>query len=184
MFCLWKITVSVSNRIFFFASKDSVLLKYSEQFHGGKKNFNLNSFLGVFANLLKAIVSSSCLFVHASPWKNSVTTGPIFITLYIWLYFEDLPKKNQIWLKSGKNNEHFTWTCMYIDDHVSRTLLRMRIVSDRIYTETQNNHFMFNKLFYFRKPCSFRNNVIKHGTVGQATNDNINMTHALCMLHD
>jgi hypothetical protein len=51
-------------------------------------------FLGVFAKLRKATTSFvMCLSVLPSEWNNSAPTGRIFIELYIWVIFENMPRK-------------------------------------------------------------------------------------------
>ena len=64
------------------------------------------------------------------------------------------------------------------------TLLRIRSVSDKLFTETQNTHFMLTIFFLFRKLCHLwdRPNVEKYGTAGQATDDSKIRAHALCVL--
>jgi len=57
--------------------------------------------------------------VRLSAWTNSATTGRIFMKFYIWIFFENLSKKIEISLKSEKKNGYFTWTPIYIFDHIS-----------------------------------------------------------------
>jgi hypothetical protein len=52
-------------------------------------------------------------------------------------------------------------------------LLRMWHASDKSCTETQNTHFIFNKVFFFFKSCRLCDNVQKYCTAGQASDDNI-----------
>ena len=55
----------------------------------------------------------------------------------------------------------------------------MRIVSDESCREIQNTHFMFYKVL--PKPVPFmRNNVERHGTVIQTTDDNNTRLHFAC----
>ena len=44
--------------------------------------------------------------------------------------------------------------------------------SDKVCTEHQNTHFMFNR-FFVRKSCRLWENVEKYGTAGQSIHDNI-----------
>jgi len=55
---------------------------------------------------------------------------------------------------------------------ISRSvLLRLRNVSDKSCRENQNSHFVFNPPP--RKSLRLRDNVVKYGTAGQTTDDNI-----------
>ena len=51
-------------------------------------------------------------------------------------------------------------------------LLRMRNVSDKICTENQNTHFVFN-IFFFQKIVVFLDNMENYGKVRLAKDDNI-----------
>jgi len=63
---------------------------------------------------------------------------------------------------------------------ISRSfLLIMRNVSDNIYRDNQNTHFLFNNYFFVKcAVCEIVWN--KYFTSGQATDDN--MAHAHCLL--
>jgi len=50
-------------------------------------------------------------------------------------------------------------------------LLRMRNVSDKNCTESQNTHFMFKN--YFFKPCLYEINMGKYSTAGQTRDEKI-----------
>jgi len=43
----------------------------------------------------------------------------MFVKFDIWLFFQKPIKEIQVFLKSGKNNGHFTWRPMYIYDTIS-----------------------------------------------------------------
>jgi hypothetical protein len=83
-------------------------------------------------------------------------------------------EKAYVSLKSNRNNGHFTSTPIYFFVISRSVLLRMRNVSDRGCTETQNTQFMFNKSFHLWK------NVEKYCRAEQATDDS--MAHAHGML--
>jgi len=59
---------------------------------------------------------------------------------------------------------------------ISRSILRMRSVSDKSCKENQN----ILRQIFFRKSCRLWGNVDKYCTVGEATDDK--MRHAHCML--
>jgi hypothetical protein len=61
---------------------------------------------------------------------------------------------------------------------ISRSVLRMKNVSDKNCRETRNTHFIFNNSF--RKSCRLSYNVGKHCVAGQATGENMAQAH--CML--
>jgi len=72
--------------------------------------------------LLASSFLSVCLSVRPSvrpsAWNNSVRTGRISITFYIWVSFENL-QKIQVSLQSDKNSRYFTWRRMYVYDNIS-----------------------------------------------------------------
>jgi hypothetical protein len=55
------------------------------------------------------IAKSDCWLrrVRPSAWNNSAPTGRIFVKFDIREFFENLSNKNQVSLKSAKNNEYF-----------------------------------------------------------------------------
>jgi len=59
-----------------------------------------------------------------------------------------LPQKNQVSLKSDKNNCYFTRRSMYSYDNILLLLLCMRNVSDKI-VEKINTHFSFPVQSFF-----------------------------------
>jgi hypothetical protein len=54
---------------------------------------------------------------------------------------------------------------------ISRSLRRMRSVSDKSCRENQNTHFMFSN--FFRKPLPLWDNVERYGKARQATDENV-----------
>jgi len=80
------------------------------------------SLVGAFAKLRTATISfvmSVCPSVRRSAWINSAPTGRIFMKFDIWISFESVSVKFQVSLKYGKNNDYFTWSPIYIFDHIS-----------------------------------------------------------------
>jgi len=82
----------------------------------------LDPFQARSQNCKKRLLSSSCLSVYPSAWIS----GP----------------DGKIVIKS--DNRYFTWTFTII---LRWILLRMRNVSHKSCTESQNTHFMFNNFF-------------------------------------
>jgi len=77
--------------------------------------------------------------------KQLALTECTFMKVDISVFFVNLATKLQVSLKSGKNNRYFT----YIYDHISLSFSRMRNISDTVYTENQNTHFIFYNSFFF-----------------------------------
>jgi len=57
-------------------------------------------------------------------------------------------------------------------------LLRMRNVSDKIYSWNKKTHFMSSNFFFFRKLCRLWDNEEKYGRGREDTSDNTNAAHA------
>ena len=57
--------------------------------------------------------------VRQSAWNNSAPTGWILLKYDTWVFFEKLPNKIQVSLKSETNIEYFTWKLIYIFYHIS-----------------------------------------------------------------
>ena len=120
--------------------------------------------------------------VRSSAWNNSAPTGRIFMKFDIWGFFENLPKKNHVSLKSDRNKGtlHEDQCTFFI---VSRSfLLRVRNISDKSSRENQNTHFVFSNFFFFRKSYRLWDNVDKYCSAGQTTD--YKMAHAHCMLYN
>jgi hypothetical protein len=93
-------------------------------------------------------------------------------------YFSKSAENIQVSFKSDKNNVTLhadQYTFFFI---ISRSVLRMRNVSDKRFTEKQNTHSMSNNVF--RKSCRLSDNVEKYCRAKLATDDS--MAHANCML--
>jgi hypothetical protein len=65
------------------------------------------SFLGEFTNLWKATIIF-VMSVRLSARYNSAPTRRILTKFDIWVFFENLPRKEFL-SKSDKNNEYFSW---------------------------------------------------------------------------
>ena len=103
--------------------------------------------------IAKSDLASSCLSCLLAS-NGLALTGWIFMKFYIWVFFKKKPvEKIQVSLKLEKNNGFFTWRAVYIFGW-SRSLLRMRNVTDKSFRENQKTHFMFNNFV-------LKNNVIE-----------------------
>jgi hypothetical protein len=125
--------------------------------------------------------SRVCLSVRPSicpsAWNNSAATGRIFKKFDVLVFLENISKKIQASLKSGKNNGtlHEDQYRFLIISH--SVLFRMRNVSEKNCRENRNNSFMFSNFFpENRAVCEIE----KYCRARQATDDN--MVHAHCML--
>ena len=83
-------------------------------------------------------------------------------------------EKFQVSLKSDKNNGNFTFSI------ISRLiLLRIKNISDKRCSDTQNTHVAFSTLFFFSKIVPFMRYVEKYCRAGQATDDSMAHAHSL-----
>jgi len=92
--------------------------------------------------------------------------------------FRKTVQNNQVSLKSGKNNDYFTWRPIDILIISNSDLLRMRNVSHKVVEEIKTH--ILCSITLFRKWCSLWYNVENFLRAGQ-TKDN-NTAHAHCML--
>jgi len=132
--------------------------------------FSNRRFLGAYETLRTATVSI-IMSVRPSEWNNSAPSGPIFWKL---IFFLKSVQKVRSSLKFNKNNGYFTWRPIHIFITSRSILLRMRNISDINCTESQNTCFTFNNL---RKSRILWENVVKYCTAGQATDDNMALSH-------
>jgi hypothetical protein len=85
-------------------------------------------------------------------------------------------------LKSDNNKWHFTWR-PYTFSIISRSILRRMInVSDKIYREAWNTHFMFNNFVIFLFENLVLYGIMKKNIVQRSRPYKNNMAHAHCML--
>jgi hypothetical protein len=63
----------------------------------------LHTLLGAFVKLLRATVS----FMSLSSWNKSAVTRRIFMKFGVWVFFENIYRKFEVWLKYIKNNGYF-----------------------------------------------------------------------------
>ena len=86
-----------------------------------KLRSKLYHFLVRSQNFEKRLLVSSCATVRPSlrppEYKNSASTGRIFIQFDIWVFFWKYVEKFEVSLKSDKNNGYVTW--IHISDHIS-----------------------------------------------------------------
>jgi hypothetical protein len=151
-------------------------------------------FYGAFAKLRKATISF-VLSVRPSVCphgkKNSALTGRIFMKFYFWVPFENLSRTFKFSLKSGKNNEYFTWRPLYIYIYIYVCVCVCVCVWSYLAefewemfqtkaVEKIKESISCSLTFFPRKYCSFWDNMAQYGGVGQATDNN--MVHAQCML--
>jgi hypothetical protein len=61
-------------------------------------------------------------------------------------------------------------------------LLRLKNFPNKVVEKTEAHLFKFSNFFFFRNSWQLWDNVEKHGTARQTTNDKKNMAHAHCML--
>ena len=100
-----------------------------------------------------------------------------FHEIYYFNIFRKSAEKIQVLFKYEKNDQNFTWRPMTISRPVPVT---MRNVSDKICSENQNTHFVFNSHFFSENHAVYEIMWKKYCTARQATGDN--MPHASYML--
>ena len=89
----------------------------------------------------------SCLSICLSVYMKRL--GSYWADFYEIWYFPKTVRKNQVSLRSDKNNGYFTWIPTYIFI-ISRSVLPiMKNVSEKIWIENQNTYFIFNIFFFF-----------------------------------
>ena len=114
-----------------------------------------------------------CPSISLSAWNNSAATGRIFVYFQFLNIFRKSVEKIRVSLKSDKNNRCFTWTPIYIFDHVSPGSSENENFSDKNYRENQNTPFIFSHFFFFRKLCRIWDTVRKYCRAWQATDDSM-----------
>jgi hypothetical protein len=136
--------------------------------------------LDTFVQFRKATISLVmffCPFVRmeqlASHWTD---------THEIWCLriFRKPVEKLQVPLKSDKNKRYFTWSPIYIFDHISLISSYNEICFRQRCRENKHIHSVFNDSF-FLKYFRLWINVEKYFIAGQATDAN-HMPHVYCML--
>ena len=108
--------------------------------------FDYFSFLVTFTESRKATIS---LIMPARPsaWNNSAPTWRIFMKFDIWVFFGNLSRKfkfhqNLTRITGTLHEDWYTYMIIY-----RSFLLRMRNVSDKIWRENQNIHFILKNFF-------------------------------------
>ena len=129
-------------------------------------------------NLRKATTS----IVTSVRWNNSAPTGPIFMKFDIWGFFRIIVEKIKVPLKSDKNK-----CTLYEDQYtfliISRSfILRMKNISDEIFRENQNTHFVirffFSKILQFMRLCG--KNMVQPDRLQMTIS--YNKVHSHCLL--
>jgi hypothetical protein len=98
-------------------------------------------------------------FVRASFLHFEAPTGRIFMK-FLYEYFQKSFERTQVSLKHDKSNGYFTWRSMYTCDSISLNSYWNEKSLKQICRETQNPHFIFNKVL-FKKLCLLWDNVEK-----------------------
>ena len=116
------------------------------------------AFIGAFAKLRKATISF-VMFVCASEWNNSASTGWIFIKFYIRVFSEKKKNLSRI-LKFHSNLTRITGT-LHEDQYtiffiISRSvLLGIRNVSEKSCRGNKNTNCVLNNFFFLSKNVPF-----------------------------
>ena len=103
-----KVVIRIPNFKDLAAEDFSIKIRDQSNKYTGSHNFQARS-----RNCEKRRLDSSCLSVCLSTRNSSPPTRHIFMKCDISEFFEKLSRKNQVSLKSDKNNGHFTWRPMY-----------------------------------------------------------------------
>ena len=95
--------------------------------------------------LLASLCLSVCLSIHTeetSQWKD-------FHEIWYLSIFQKFVKKLQLWLNSVKNNGYFTWSPVFICDHI-RNFFRMQNFQMKV---TEKNKTYFFLITFPQKLC-------------------------------
>ena len=101
-------------------------------------------FLSAFEKLRKATVNS--VMSVRSPHEQLGSHWPDFHEIWYLSIFRKSVEK--VSMKPNKNNGYFTWRPMYIFITMRLIIRRMRKVSGKGCTESQNTHFTIRKPFF------------------------------------
>jgi hypothetical protein len=116
-------------------------------------------FLCAFTKLRKVTISFAMSVRPSVRMEQLGYHWTDFHEIWYLRIFRKSVEKIQVSLNSVKNNVHFTWILIYVFDHISLNSSRMRNVSDKMYRENQNTHFVFNNFFFFWKSYRLCDNV-------------------------
>jgi len=123
-----------------------LFIHWSSQLHVTNTLFKTHSFLGSFEKLRKATMScvmSVCLSV-CQPLRPSARTAQLdyprknFHKIWCLIIFRKSVQKIHVSLKSNNKRRLFTWRQIFVFNHMSLGLLRMRHFSDKRCRENQN----------------------------------------------
>ena len=130
----------------------------------------------MWMSLYMNVTLYECHFIWMSLYMNVTLYECHFIWMSLYVNVT-LYECHFMWMSLYMNVTlyecHFIWRPLDILTISRSVLLIMRNVSDKMCTENQNTHFVFNKSFFPRKSCGLWDNVGECGTAGQATGYNI-----------
>jgi hypothetical protein len=129
----------------------------------------------------KRWVSLPLLTCSSSAWPSRLlyrrgrqSQRDLWITLYIWVFFENLSRNLKVLLKSDKNIVYFTCRPMYTYGSISLNYSWNKKYFWNFCSENQNTHFFFNNIPPPpRKACRLWDNVKKYGRAGQVTDHDL-----------
>jgi hypothetical protein len=98
-------------------------------------------------NCEKRLLASTCLSVCPVRMKILVPTGSAFMKFCYFCIFLKSVAEIQDSVRSDKKNDYFTKRPIYIIDHISLVILRMRDVSERV-LEKKKTHILFFLMFF------------------------------------
>ena len=134
-------------------------------------------FLGAFSKFRKATISF-IIFVSPSVCPHGPTRLPvdgIWWNFILQLFFPKSVEKIRQEQRVLYKKDFFTFMIIF-----PWIILKIRNISHKRCRENQNTYLC--SIGFFFKSCSFWDNVGKYSRTREATGDNINTAHALCML--
>ena len=142
----------------------------------GVTHLKIVNILSAFAELWKETISFVMSARPSVRMKQPCCRWTELHEIWYLNIFRKTAEKTQVSLKSDKNDgtvreDQYTFLI------ISRSVLRMRNVSDKSCRGNQNTHFVFSN--FFEDPTVYET-VEKYCTAGQAIDDN--MAHAHCVL--
>jgi hypothetical protein len=112
-------------------------------------------------NCEKGLLVASCPSVNPSVRMEQLGSQWFYETWHM-SFFRKSVEKIQVSLKSGKNNEYFTWRRFHIYENISLNSFQNKKCSlTKAVEEIKTTYFMFNN--FFRKSHRLWDNVEKYG---------------------
>ena len=159
------VDLTISNRVFWGFGRSRLCCHI-----GSSRKIRLNDARGkqlfldtILRPYLGAFTKATVNLCHVCPRGTSLLpTGQIFIEFDIWVFLENLSRKfeffwGQTRITGSLHDDQYTLMT------ISRSfVLRMRNVSDKICTENQNTHFVFNVFFFSKIVCLLDNLIFEH----------------------